>query len=168
MFSFSFVLILHSTIRKFSLIQSRKIPKRTVIKSSSDGSKKRILETKNPKKETKTNQPRSNHDIGILKMSNLVQYDVPAQFHAIEMKADTSYLDVIETNCKLSATGPENYKCAQQALLYLNEAAELITLQGYNQKHIRISSSTGHSFEIQISVSNSPSKTLLFDIFYDF
>lgn len=137
-----------------------KIPKKNTIENNVETkkrAKKRKLDTKNkkPTKKTKIEQQNARqNDFGNLKMVNLNQYDIPTQFHAIEMNTDTSYLDVIKNNFKYSTSEPEHYKNAYRALLYLNEASEHISLQEFNQKHIRLSSSIGNQFRIQISVSN--------------
>lgn len=154
-------------------MHEKRIPKRVIKNGTTNesklGSKKRkrldgLLdgsggsENENPTKKAKTKAKTGQNDFGFLKMSNLLSYDIPSHFYAIEMGTDTdthiSHLDMITENVTQSAFDPDSYKKACQALLFLNESAELISIQEFNQNYIRLSVSTGNTFKIPISVSN--------------
>lgn len=95
------------------------------------------------------------NDFGCLKLVPLKKYEIPMVIVDIEKKIDVSYLYTIESNIEYSASDQEHYFHAYTALLYLNETAESIYLQEFNQQFIRLSySQVGTTFQIKNSVSS--------------
>lgn len=80
-------------------------------------------------------------------------YDLPDHIKKIENKTDMSYLAIIEEMIQHSALYSDKYVSAYMALLHLEEAAETMNIERYNQSSLKIHySGVGRTFQIKIDV----------------
>lgn len=96
------------------------------------------------------------YGFGFLSQDPLEKHDVPSKFVRIENGKDISSLQELQKMVKDATTDPKRYTEACRAFLYLEQAAEALNLERYNQKAIQLSySKTGTLFQIKKSVSYS-------------
>lgn len=91
---------------------------------------------------------------GTLYLERVDGYDLPRQIMNVERKRDMTYLATIREMVENSLVDPLKYTEAYMALLHLEEAAEILNIQQYNQSSLKIHY-TGHgrTFRIKIYVS---------------
>lgn len=99
-----------------------------------------------------------NESYGYLELTPLRGPDIPSIYFNIESGKDASFLQDIKEMINDSSSSPEQYTKAYRALLFLEEAAEVINLRNYNQKSIALTYQnvgrlSRRLFEIEIDVS---------------
>lgn len=93
-------------------------------------------------------------DFGSLAIEPLEAYDLPRKIIRIENEGDKSYFNVLDELMKNSATNASQYVEAYTSLLNLEEAAETLDLERYDQKSLQlVYSNSGKKFQIRKDVS---------------
>lgn len=93
---------------------------------------------------------------GNLLLEKLESYILPQQALQTEKRGDPSYPNEIKRIIKDAVTNQPRYIQVYTALLNLEEAAETLQLQRYNQKHLKFKySNSGRIFQMKKDVSNN-------------
>lgn len=93
-------------------------------------------------------------DFGYLLMEQLKEHILPQNILNLEKNTDASYFSYLERIMNEARTKSKEYVEGYSALIYLENAAEMLNLQSYNQTCLKfVYSRIGRIFKIKKNVS---------------